>query len=104
MNERTARRVGLLYKLNGEKTSVSTAAGRSYAWFLKLKTQDDGDLLKLTKKYLKLYNPLNIVKPLVAHIHFSSHKLDNSIGYFWIISIMAISNSLRVPNAAWVYS
>ncbi len=87
MNERTARRVGLQYKLNGEKTSVSTAAGRSYAWFLKLnkvnvggvelkqvdalvikgvgpdevllgmsflrqlKMQDDGDLLKLTKKF-----------------------------------------------------
>ncbi len=87
MNERTARRVGLQYKLYGEKTGISTAAGRSTAWFLKLKKvnvggvelkqvdalvvkgagpdevllgmsflrqlkmQDDGDLLKLTKKF-----------------------------------------------------
>jgi aspartyl protease family protein len=87
MNEITARRVGLQYKLYGEKTGVSTAAGLSTAWFLKLKKvnvggvelrqvdalvvkgvgpdevllgmsflgqlkmQDDGELLKLTKKF-----------------------------------------------------
>jgi len=87
MNESTARRVGLQYKLYGQKTGVSTAAGKSSAWFLKLnkvsvggvelkqiealvikgpgpdevllgmsflrqlKMQDDGQLLKLTKKY-----------------------------------------------------
>jgi len=36
MNEKVARQIGLQYKLKGEKTSVSTAAGRSSAWFLKL--------------------------------------------------------------------
>ncbi len=87
MNEVTARRVGLQYKLYGQKTGVSTAAGKSTAWFLKLKKvniggvelkqvdalvvkgvgpdevllgmsflrqlkmQDDGELLKLTKKF-----------------------------------------------------
>ena len=87
MNESTARRVGLQYKLYGQKTEVSTAAGNSSAWYLKLKKvrvggveikqvdalvlkgvgldevllgmsflkqlkmQDDGQLLKLTKKY-----------------------------------------------------
>jgi len=86
MNETTARKVGLQYKLYGQRTSVSTAAGIGYAWFLKLnsvsvggvklnqvdalvikgagpsevllgmsflnqlKMQDDGNLLKLTKK------------------------------------------------------
>lgn len=87
MNEMTARRVGLQYKLYGQKTGVSTAAGKSTAWYLKLKKvnvggvelkqvdalvvkgagpdevllgmsflrqlkmQDDGELLKLTKKF-----------------------------------------------------
>lgn len=87
MNEMTARRVGLQYKLYGQKTGVSTAAGKSSAWYLKLKRvnvggvelkqvdalvvkgvgpdevllgmsflrqlkmQDDGELLKLTKKF-----------------------------------------------------
>ena len=87
MNETTARQVGLQYKLYGQKTSVSTAAGIGHAWFLKLnkvsvggvelkqvdglvikgvgpgevllgmsflnqlKMQDDGNLLKLTKKF-----------------------------------------------------
>jgi len=87
MNETTARKVGLQYKLNGQKTSASTAAGIVHAWFLKLnsvsvggvklkqvdalivkgvgpgevllgmsflnqlKMQDDGNLLKLTKKF-----------------------------------------------------
>jgi len=86
MNERVARKIGLQYKLKGKKASVSTAAGRSSAWFLtlnkvnvggvelkqvdalvlkgagpdevllgmsflrQLKMQDDGELLKLTKK------------------------------------------------------
>jgi len=86
MNETTARKVGLQYKLKGQRTSVSTAAGVGHAWFLKLnsvsvggvklnqvdalvikgvgpsevllgmsflnqlKMQDDGHLLKLTKK------------------------------------------------------
>ena len=85
--DQAARRVGLQYKLYGEKTGVSTAAGLSTAWFLKLKKvnvggvelrqvdalvvkgvgpdevllgmsflgqlkmQDDGELLKLTKKF-----------------------------------------------------
>lgn len=87
MNETTARKIGLQYKLNGKKTGVSTAAGRSSAWFVvvnsvsvggvklnqvdalvlkgagpeevllgmsflkQLKMQDDGNLLKLTKKF-----------------------------------------------------
>jgi len=87
MNELTARRVGLQYKLYGQKTGVSTASGKSSAWYLKLKKvnvggvelkqvdalvvkgigpdevllgmsflrqltmQDDGELLKLTKKF-----------------------------------------------------
>lgn len=87
MNESTARRVGLQYKLYGEKTKVSTASGISLAWFIpikkinvggvelkqvgalvvkgagpeevllgmsflkQLKMQDDGNLLKLTKKF-----------------------------------------------------
>ncbi|MBV1910829.1 MAG: TIGR02281 family clan AA aspartic protease [Kangiellaceae bacterium] len=87
MNEATARKVGLQYKLYGQKVGVSTAAGRSHAWAVKLKSvsvggmeikqvdgmvvkgvgpnevllgmsflrqlklQDDGQLLKLTKKY-----------------------------------------------------
>ena len=87
MNENTARRVGLQYKLYGKKTNVSTASGISLAWFIplkkisvggvelkqvnalvvkgagpeevllgmsflkQLKMQDDGNLLKLTKKF-----------------------------------------------------
>jgi aspartyl protease family protein len=87
MNERTARRIGIQYKLYGQKTGVSTAAGRSMAWFLsldkvnvggvelkqvealvikgsgpdevllgmsflrQLRMQDDGNLLKLSKKF-----------------------------------------------------
>lgn len=86
MNETTARRVGLQYKLYGEKIRVSTASGFSLAWAIpvkkisvggielkqidalvvkgagpeevllgmsflrRLKMQDDGNLLKLTKK------------------------------------------------------
>jgi len=86
MNERVARQVGLQYRLKGQQTTVSTAAGRSSAWFLKLnkvnvggvelkqvdalvlkgpgpdevllgmsflkqlQMQDEGELLKLTKK------------------------------------------------------
>lgn len=87
MNEPTARKVGLQYKLYGQKVNVSTAAGNSLAWAIPLKTvrvggvelkqvdalvvkgagpdevllgmsflrqlkmQDDGQLLKLTKKF-----------------------------------------------------
>ncbi len=87
MNESTARRIGLQYKLKGQKVPVSTAAGITTAWqltlkkvnvggieqrqvlamvvkgagpeevllgmtFLKqLKMQNDGELLRLTKKF-----------------------------------------------------
>lgn len=87
MNENTAKRVGLQYKLYGQKFVASTAAGEAYAWHIKVKKvnvgglelkqvdaaviegvgpndvllgmsflrqfkmQDDGELLKLTKKF-----------------------------------------------------
>jgi len=86
MNERVARQVGLQYRLKGKQVAVSTAAGRSSAWALKLnkvnvggvelkqvdamvlkgpgpdevllgmsflkqlQMQDEGELLRLTKK------------------------------------------------------
>jgi aspartyl protease family protein len=37
MNETTARKIGLQYKLKGQKTVVETASGSVSAWFLKLK-------------------------------------------------------------------
>ena len=87
MNETTARRIGLQYKLKGQRGIVTTASGRSSAWFLtldkinvkglelrlvegvvvkgtgpsevllgmsflkQLKMQNDGNLMRLTKKY-----------------------------------------------------
>ena len=87
MNERTAKRIGIQYKLHGQKFVVSTASGKAYAWHLNVKKvsvgglealnveaavvkgdgpnevllgmsflrqftmQDDGRLLKLTKKF-----------------------------------------------------
>lgn len=44
MNEETARKVGLQYKLYGQKTGVYTASGTSTAWAIKLKSVKVGVL------------------------------------------------------------
>ncbi len=36
MNEQVAKRIGLLYELNGQRVGVNTAAGMATAWALKL--------------------------------------------------------------------